>query len=80
MGLWRNLEARFATTETPWEHPTIGLGIQNFVNFLNLRFPKKKLKKKRLFSETKRVWAFILRGKIWDAWVYADNKVVSSSS
>ena len=81
MGLWRILEARFSTTESPWEHPTIGLGIQNFVNFFKLKFPEKKTeKKKRLISETEKIWAFLLRGKIWDTWVYADNKVVSSSS
>ena len=77
MGLWRNWEARFATSESPWEDPTIGLGIQNFANFFKPTFPEKK---KRLISEIKRIWAFILRGKIWDTWVYADNKVVSSSS
>ena len=42
MELWRNLEARFATTESPWEHPIIGLGIQNFVIFFKTKFPEKK--------------------------------------
>ena len=50
MGLWRNLEARFATTETPWEHPTIGLGIQNFVNFFKPKIPEKKIEKKNVLS------------------------------
>ena len=78
MGLWKHLEARFATTESPWEHATIGLGIQNFV-FFKPKFPEKKWKK-CLISATKRIWAFILRGKIWDTWVYAENKILSSSS
>ena len=42
MALWRILEARFATTESPWEHPTIGLGIQNF---FKPKFPEKNRKK-----------------------------------
>ena len=45
MGLSRNLEARFATTVSHWEHPTIGLGIQNFVNFFTPKFPEKKIEK-----------------------------------
>ena len=55
MGLWRNLDGRFATTESPRDHPTIGLGIQNFVNFFKPKIPEKKIEKKRLISETKRI-------------------------
>ena len=43
MGLPRNLEAIFATTES---HPTIVLGIQKFVNFFTPKFPEKKIEKK----------------------------------
>ena len=46
MGLWRNLDGRFATTESPRDHPTIGLGIQNFVNFFKPKIPEKKIEKK----------------------------------
>ena len=48
MGLWRNLEARFATSESPWEHPTVGS--QNFLNFFKTKFTEKKKLKKNVFS------------------------------
>ena len=53
MGLWRNLGARFATTESPWEHPTIGVGIQKFVNFFKPKFPEKEKKKNVLSRKLK---------------------------
>ena len=58
MGLWRNLESRFATTESTREHPTIRLGISNFKKkILNLRFLlkiEKIIKKTSFLGKLKR--------------------------